>query len=43
MIAELFQRNANDSLMLLVEMEHKAGEDYIEAKEDYEYLLSKFC
>jgi len=41
-LPELVQRNVNDSLIILVEMQHEAGEDYIEAKKDYEYLLPKF-
>ena len=43
-LPELVRRNADDGgmLMLLVEMQHEAGLDYIEAKKDYEYLLVKF-
>lgn len=41
-LPELVQRNANDILILLVELQHEAGEDYIEASKDYVYLLPRF-
>jgi len=41
-LPELVKHNLNDSIILLVEMQNEAGDDYIRAKEDYEYLLLKF-
>lgn len=41
-LPELVQRNVNDSLIILVEMQNESGDNYIEAKKDYAYLLLKF-
>ena len=38
----LVQRNASDGVMLLVEMQHEAGRDYVAAKKDFAYLVERF-
>lgn len=40
-LPELVQRNANDSLMLAVEMDEH-GDDFIEVKKDHAYILRKY-
>lgn len=41
-LPELVERNVRDSVLLASEMQHEAGDDYIEAKEDHAFILRKY-